>query len=243
VNPSETPVTAPGPAATPAPAKPTSTVPQGGACWNAVGVWGNGSCSELAKVVHCHNCAVYSKAGVQLLNRPLPPAYRREWTEHFATAKRLPEPGNTSAVPFRIESEWLALPTEAFQEAAERRPIHSLPGRPDGLVLGLANVRGELLICVSFGHLLGLDKLAPTELLRSSYHRLLVANWKGHRFAFPVDEVQGPLRFHPRDLKAPPATVAKSNTTFTRGLLYWQDRAIGCLDADLLFSTLNRSLT
>lgn len=126
------------------------------ACWNEIGVKGNGTCPELQKVIHCRNCPVYSKAGVQLLDRPLLPGYRRAWTEHFAQKRKLAAPARRSALLFRINAEWLALPTPAFQEVAERRPVHSLPHRRQGIVLGLVNVRGELLICVSLGRLLGL---------------------------------------------------------------------------------------
>ena len=44
------------------------------------------------------------------------------------------------------------------------------------------------------------------------------------------------------DLKEAPATVARSNSSFTRGILAWQGGTVGCLDEELLFSTLNRSL-
>ena len=93
-----------------------------------------------------------------MLDRPLLPEYRREWTEHFAQPKQLAAPARASALVFRINAEWLALPTQAFQEVAERRPVHSLPHRRQGIVLGLVNIRGELLICVSLGHLLGLER-------------------------------------------------------------------------------------
>jgi chemotaxis-related protein WspD len=213
------------------------------ACWSAIGVYGNGACTELSQFVHCRNCPTYSNAAVQLLNRPLPPEYRREWTDHFAAQRHPREPSKTSAVLFRIASEWLALPTQAFQEVAERRQIHSLPHRRHTLVLGLANVRGELLVCVSLGHLLGLERMRAPESLRTAYHRLLVGNWEGSRLAFPVDEVHGPHRFHPEELRTPPATVAKSAPTYTRSVLFWQQRAVGLLDAELLFSCLNRTLT
>src|SRR5882724_2541617 len=132
-------------------------------CWSEIGVQGDGSCPKLQEFIHCRNCPVYSNAGVQLLNRPLPPDYRQEWTEHFARKKKTAAPARISAVLFRIESEWLALPTPAFQEVAERRLIHSLPHRRSGLVLGLANIRGELLICVSLSRLLGLEKKRLAE--------------------------------------------------------------------------------
>ncbi len=110
-------------------------------------------------------------------------------------------------------------------------------------MLGLVNIRGELLICVSLGHLLGLERTPPGETPRRTYDRLLVANWDGNRLVFPADEVRGIHRFQMPELKEPPATLAKSNLSYTQGLLYWQGRAVGFLDADRLFSALNRSLT
>ena len=110
-------------------------------------------------------------------------------------------------------------------------------------MLGLANIRGELLICISLGHLLGLTGIPPREMLRTAQKRLLVVSWDGTRLAFPVDEVQGTQRFQPQELKAPPATVAKSSASFTQGIFYWRDRTIGFLNPEVLFSALNRSLT
>ena len=43
------------------------------------------------------------------------------------------------------------------------RTIHSLPHRRSGVVLGLANVRGELLVCVSLGQMLRLGETAAAE--------------------------------------------------------------------------------
>jgi chemotaxis-related protein WspD len=212
------------------------------ACWNRIGVHGDGSCPELRQHVHCRNCSVYSNAGRQLLDRPLPPDYRREWTEHFARIKHAPAPARTSAVLFRIQSEWLALPTQVFQEVAERRLVHSLPHRRLGLVLGLVNIRGELVICVSLGRLLGLEA-TPARAHQRIHDRFLVVNWEGNHLAFPVAEIHGIYRFQAQELKDPPATLARSNPSFTQGVLLWEQRTVGFLAADHLFSTLNRSLT
>src|SRR5437879_1067310 len=57
-------------------------------CWNVIGVEGNGTCRELVKFIHCRNCPVYSAAGTQLLDRPLPAEYRREQAEHYAQPKK-----------------------------------------------------------------------------------------------------------------------------------------------------------
>jgi chemotaxis-related protein WspD len=205
-------------------------------------VYGDGSCADLRRYVHCRNCPDYSRAAALLLDRPSPAGYRREWTEHFSATKRLAAVGHTSAVLFRVGAEWLALPAIAFQEVAEHRQIHSLPHRRHGLVLGLANVRGELLICVSLGHLMGSDHLPSPEALRANHRRLLVATWEEHRFGFPVEEVQGPYRFDPAEVQPPPATVARSGSSCIGGVIRRDSQPIGLLDPPALFAALDGSL-
>jgi chemotaxis-related protein WspD len=234
-------------------------------CWNKIGVMGDSSCGELAQVVHCRNCPVYSAAGARLLDRPLPADYRREWTEHFSRAKAQATQGKISTVIFRIGEEWLALPTRVFQEITERRVIHSLPHRRNGIVLGLINIRGELQICVSLARLLGIPEAngatasgmpsagqwsrragpeagAPNARQNSVHNRLMVTEWQGSILTFPVDEIECIHRYLPEELKNIPATVARANPGFSLGLLEWEGRMVGCLDDDLVFSTLNRSL-
>jgi chemotaxis-related protein WspD len=212
-------------------------------CWHRIGVYGNGQCPELKEFIHCRNCPVYSAAAQQLLDRPLPEEYRREWTAHFARNENFAPPVKTSAVLFRINAEWLALPAQAFQEVAERRPVHSLPHRRLGIVLGLANIRGELLICVGLAKLLGLEKIEPPQKGQTASERLLVANWEGARLVFPVDEVHGIHRFQASELREPPATVSKANASYTQGIFFWREKPVGFLEPASLFSALNRSLT
>jgi chemotaxis-related protein WspD len=212
-------------------------------CWNTIGVTGDSSCGELEKFVQCHNCPVFARAGLNLLNRPLPPDYRREWTDYLGVNHRPAAGRKPSVVMFRVDREWMALPTHAFQEVAEHRPVHSLPHRCHGVVLGLVNVRGELLLCLSISRLLGLDPGASPEKLRTYYDRLLVVAWEGKRLTFPADEVHGLHRFAPGDLCRPPPTITRAALTFTLGLFPWQQQMVALLDPELLFSTLNRSLS
>ncbi len=211
-------------------------------CWNQTGIYGDGTCAELAQNVHCRNCGIHSAAGLRLLNRPISEDYVRYWTERVAQPARLRNLPATSAVPFRACSEWLALPTGCLQEVTHRRPIHSVP-HAQPILLGLANVRGELLLCISLGHLLGLSNIPPRNLLRAGYRRLLVVAWNGCRAAFPVDEVQGPHRFYPENIKPAPGALARSNPACVESVLQWQQRTLVLLDPDLLLSALNRSLT
>jgi chemotaxis-related protein WspD len=213
-------------------------------CWNKIGVRGDASCPKLKTYAHCRNCPVHSAAAVTLLDRDPPPGYVADWTGHFAQAKRMEELDTDSVVVFRIGAEWFALSTLVFDEIAEPRTIHSLPHRRSSTVLGLVNVRGQLIICVALGKMLGVgNEPAPRPDQDDVVHgRMAVIRHDGGRLAFLVDEVDRIHRFRPRDLRAVPATIAKSAAAYTRGVLSWQDRIVGCLDDQLIFQALNRSI-
>lgn len=212
-------------------------------CWNRIGVWGDGSCTGLEKATHCRNCPVYSGAAADLLDRDIDPDYLSRWAEHYRAKKVDTARDTESAIIFRIGAEWLALPADVFQEVCDVRPIHSLPHRRNDHVLGITNVRGALLVCVSLHALLGIGKTAAVNDSRRLVHeRLLVVDRDGERLVFPVDEIHGIHRYHAGQLGDVPATVGKSTATYARAMLPWQDRAVGVLDDQLLFYSLNKSL-
>jgi chemotaxis-related protein WspD len=211
------------------------------ACWNEVGAHGTKECVRLKEFAHCRHCPVYSAAGARLLDRPLPERYREEWAEYFGGQEGLREPGNVSALLFRLGPEWLALPTQVVSEVVERRPIHSLPGREKRLVLGIANIRGELVMCISLGHLLGLEATASPETLRLTHARLLVSSWDSRRFVFPVNEVSGPHQFNSQEMLRPPATVCKFEAAYSQSVVRWREQSVGLLDPGLLFRKLGQA--
>lgn len=213
-------------------------------CWNHIGVWGNATCGELASAGHCRNCPTYSAAAAELLDREIDDAYLNDWARHFRIEKQSAARETESVMIFRIGAEWLALPTSIFKEVCALRPIHSLPHRRNGNVLGIVNVRGELLVCVSLHALLGIDKSAPVKATqrRLTLERLLVASRDQEWLVFPVDEVHGIHRFRPDQLGEVPATVARSTATYAQAVLPWQEKTVGLLDAQLIFYSLNKSL-
>lgn len=212
-------------------------------CWNRIGVRGDGSCPELKRVVHCRNCPVFASAAARLLDRDLPVDYAAHWATHLARATAAERPDTHSAVIFRLGTEWFALPTGILDESSELRTIHSLPHRRNGTILGLVNVRGELVVCISLARMLGIEERAP---LRSAVgaigqRRLLILNHDGGRIAVPVDEVQGTHRYHPRDMRPVPASIAKAAAHYTSGLLPWREQNVGYLDEGRIIQAVNRS--
>jgi chemotaxis-related protein WspD len=211
-------------------------------CWNRIGVRGDGSCPELKQYVHCHNCPVYCAAALTLLDAEPPSDYSTDWTTHFAKPEVIETRQTESVVIFRLGAEWLALPTPVITEVAALRKIHSLPHRRSGVVLGVANVHGELLVCVSLTRVLGLTEPSDSsrEAHRSAQRRLLVIRREEMRTVCPVDEVSGIHHVDPREMKDPPLTVAKA-TAYSKKVLSWQEQPVGLLDDQLLFYTLKRS--
>ena len=213
-------------------------------CWNKIGVRGDSSCPELKKYIHCRNGPVHSAAAVDLLDTDLPTDYLTRWTSHVAQVKALTEIDTHSVVVFRIGDEWLALPTILFKEIASIGAIHSVPHRQNGVMLGLTNIRGELLVCVSLQELLGLQQSSKHkhDKHRATTERFMVIQREGSRVVCPVDEVHGIWRFHPREQMPVPATLSKAAATYTQALLPWQQKSVGLLDDQLLFYTVDRSI-
>jgi chemotaxis-related protein WspD len=211
-------------------------------CWNTIGVRGDSTCPELREHVHCRNCPVYAAAAATLLDAELPPEYLERWTSHVSQPRSVPEAGILSVIVFRIDAEYLALPTPLFQEIAGLRAIHSLPHCTDGVVLGVANIRGQLVVCVSLGHMLRLESTAERmrDEHRPSAARLLVMERDDTRTAFPVDEVYGVHRFHPREFADVPTTIAKAASRFIKAVISQGNKSVGVLEGDLLLDALTR---
>ena len=212
-------------------------------CWNRIGVRGDRSCVELQRHLHCRNCPTYSAAARALLDIPLPRGYTDAWTHHFAQASAQMEDSAHSVLIFRVGAEWLALPTVLCVEVADTRTVHTLPHRRNGAVLGITNVRGELLVCLSLAAILGVDAgSAPERAGRIGQQRLLVLRSGTTGFVFVVSEVHGVHRHGAAEQMQVPATLGRAQATYTKAILPWRDTTVGMLDEQLLLHTVDRSL-
>jgi chemotaxis-related protein WspD len=214
-------------------------------CWNQIGVFGDGTCPELAKVIHCRNCPVYAAGGRSLLEREPPADYLREWTQALAEAKDEDQAEDTlSVLIFRLGREWLALPTHICQEVAEMRPIHILPHRSGPVLLGLVNIRGQIRLCVSLRELLGLEPGDDSG--RTMNHKnprcLVVIAGDSDHWVLLVDEIHGIQRVHLSAIREAPVTVAKAVPRLTKGVIDWRDTGVGYLDDGLLFLALRKEV-
>jgi len=156
----------------------------------------------------------------------------------------VPSTATLSVIIFRLGDERLAFPVELLQEVTQPCVIHTLPHRSDKLFLGLVNIRGEILMFFSLGHLLDLEKIADSGQLQSSNtsKRMLVVASEENRWVFIVDEVYGVHRFQMSELQSTPVVISKATETYTKGVIHWQEKQVNYLDSDLLFYTLNRRI-
>lgn len=193
-------------------------------------------------------------SALALLDRTAPPGYLAACSQQAAQARDVGPGEQLSVVIFRIGSEWLALAAAVFLEVAMLRAIHSLPSRRGGLVQGVTNVRGELLVCVSLAKVLGLPvEPGPASTggrQARAMPRLAVIGIDGQRLGFAVDEMHGMQRFAANKLQPTPSTVAHATATFSKAVLPWTRMelgtgtalSVGLLDEQLLFQTLQQGL-
>lgn len=227
-------------------------------CWNQIGVGGDRSCGELETAIHCRNCTVYATAGRGLLEREVPFDYLNERTIALAQSQtestslqaeatqhaafRVGRSADTlSAIVFRLSNECFALPMSVLQEVTHPVPIHTIPHRRNELLLGLVTIRGEILLCASLHHVLGLTARSASS-DEQTLQRMLVVGTRDRSWVFPVDEVLRICRFHPSQLTATPVVVSQATETYTQGVIDWQSKKVNYLDAELLLHSLDRKL-
>ncbi|HBA85098.1 MAG TPA: hypothetical protein DCZ95_13495 [Verrucomicrobia bacterium] len=210
-------------------------------CWSITGIGGNASCPQLKEAIHCRNCASYAESGRGLLDREPPAGYLREWTELLARAKEKAPADMISLIVFRVGSEWFGLNTALFQRIAPLKEIHRIPHRSGRILLGLANVDGELLLCASLTGLLGLEPAPVVKDAANSTGRLMVVG-QGERWAFPVDEVDAICHVSLSVMTPPPATLTKSVQSFTKQLFEHNKNAVALLDEKRMMEALKKSV-
>jgi chemotaxis-related protein WspD len=215
---------------------PLTLVPEN--CWTRIGVWGDGTCPELPRVSHCRNCNVYAASGRRLLDRPAPPDYIESWTSILAEEKTAAQAITVPYLVFRVGQAWLSFPATSLREITEPGVVRSVPHRPREVLLGLANVRGELYPCVSLHKLFGEETASHPP--RTA--RFLVARWAGGDWVFPVDQIEGMHDVAEQDIEPLPVTLTNVDVVYTQGLFHYGTKTVAIIDENLLFGALLRRI-
>jgi chemotaxis-related protein WspD len=99
-------------------------------------------------------------AGQQLFEREPSAEYLEECTRQLAEEVSDEVADTMAVVVFRLGEEWLAFDVGVVVEVAEPRTVHRIPHRSNELMKGIVNIRGELQLCISLHHLLGIAAVA-----------------------------------------------------------------------------------
>jgi chemotaxis signal transduction protein len=127
-------------------------------------------------------------------------------------------------VRLRVASETYAMPVEHVLEIADLGQVRAVPGaRPE--LLGVRNLRGQILPVVDLALLLEIPRTAPPR-------RLLVAEAGGRRAGFAIDEVSGVGEL------ADPAEETESGLLV--GALWGEGDLIGVIDVPRVFDSLEQ---
>lgn len=208
-------------------------------CWNRIGIHGDQSCPLLSEHIHCRNCAVYSAAATRLLDR-----YALLQDDRVQVSGTVESEVKTrSLLMFRLGEEWLGLATRSLVEVAPLQAIHSLPHQRSGALLGVANVRGALVACLSLAELLGLDGISNVASGTRVMPRMLIIAAHGGPVVVPVDEVDGIHAIDEQILDAASRSGTQASAKYTRGVLQFKGRSLRWLDEEQLLSAVTRSLT
>ena len=208
-------------------------------CWNRIGIHGDKSCPLLSEHIHCRNCAVYSTAATRLLDR-----YALQQDDRVQVSNTVESEVKTrSLLMFRLGEEWLGLATRCLVEIAPSQAIHSLPHQRSGALLGVANVRGALVACLSLVELLGLDGISNVAPGTRVMPRMLIIAAHGGPVVVPVDEVDGIHAIDEQILDAASRSGTQASAKYTRGVLPFKGRSLRWLDEEQLLSAVTRSLT
>jgi twitching motility protein PilI len=116
-----------------------------------------------------------------------------------------------SGLGFRVDNTWMAAPRDDVLEVIVPPPVTRVPNaRP--WMLGIANVRGNLLTVLDLRQFLGLP---PAETQRGQ--RVLVLNSSRIPAGFLVDEVAGHRQFTPNEQRHSEAVKAEQYSSWLLG--------------------------
>jgi purine-binding chemotaxis protein CheW len=130
---------------------------------------------------------------------------------------------------FQLGEELYGIELKYLAETRRSVPVRRLPSAPTHLV-GIVNLRGELLPVIDLCPILGL----PQRELSKIASTLLVLKLKDHKWALAVDSGQEILTFSTKDIMPLPLSLDSEHAAFIRGQLLSGNRPLGLLNMERL---------
>ena len=182
-----------------------------------------------------------SQSRISLLSRQHPEGYLEEWSQRLQQPPAKEVVDTIPVLIFRIGKEWLGINVHNIAGITSVSNVHKVPHRTNKILLGLANVGGELEICISLSALLGLhvdDAINASE-YQHAYPRMLVMSRESERYVSKVSEVFGVLHFETDLMEAPPVTVTHALSTYSQGIFMHKRFKVALLDDELIYHSIH----
>lgn len=165
----------------------------------------------------------------ELLSRPLTEAELDRATAALAAPIAGRGGAATSVLVIRAGGELLALPSTETAKVVRTGRVHRVPHRSNDVFLGITNHDGEILLCASLEHALG---LAPPD--GADRPATVVIGGTRDRWAFRVDAVLGVADVPDSLMREPPMTVSAARNGCVRSLARLPEGEASVLDARAL---------
>ena len=182
-------------------------------------------------------------AVLRLLDRPVSEA------DLLARATEVAQPAEVRSVRtvallvFRLRRESLALPVRSLQSVTARTVPTPIPHRSGGVLCGICNIRGELILCADLPRLLDLPQtVAPPPEAEIDQRRMIVMGSPSDSWTFEVDALIGVERFDLAAARRAPGTVEGRLGAFAASLIDTDSGVVTLLDADRVLSGLKAGL-
>jgi chemotaxis-related protein WspD len=176
---------------------------------------------------------------LRLLDRPLSDSDLAEGARWAARPAEVRSGRTMGVLLFRIGQEVAGLPAKSLRRVTPAVRPSPIPHRTSP-VLGLGNIRGELVLCADLRGLLGLPASQGADV---GARRMVVIGPAADSWAFEVDALIGIERLDPATLRPPPVTVVYSMSAFTLGLADVDGRRVTVLDGERVLAGFKAALS
>ncbi|MGH7245219.1 MAG: chemotaxis protein CheW [Phycisphaerales bacterium] len=178
----------------------------------------------------------------RLLDRNVEEADLRAAAASAANPADASERGRVGIVLFGLAGETLALPATVVRRVTPYSGPVRIPGRSTGVLCGVCNVRGELLLCGDLRRLLGLPARAAEANTSNDALRTMVIGPASASWAFEVDALHGIGRINSSALATAPLTVEHALGAFVAGLAEVDGKAVTVLDGERILAGFKAAL-
>jgi chemotaxis signal transduction protein len=185
------------------------------------------------------DAAIAESAIQRLLDRPLSPSDLAAGAEWAARDADVRDRQTLGLLLFKVNDETAAVPAGLLRRVTPWSRPTPVPHRATGLLRGICNIRGELVLCADLRRVL---RLAPrTDAPEQGGgagdpRRMVVIGPADAPWVFEVDSLVGFERIAAASIKPPPVTVEYSLGAFTSGIAVVRSDRVTVLDGERLLT-------